>query len=151
MTQSDDSKMDMKVLLVEDSLEAKELIEGMLKDLGVAEIVTAEDGAEGLALFESAGDGRPFDVVLCDWHMPRMDGMEVLKRIREIDPALPFIMLTGSGDDETTETCAAHGATSRITKPFTVDALGKKLVPLSRLIAHRRRQAVPATQGPSLG
>lgn len=130
--------MDMKILLVEDSPEARELIAGMLNDLEVAEIVTAEDGVEALALFESVGEGRPFDAVLCDWHMPRMDGIEVLERIREIDPAMPFVMLTGSIDDITTEAC---GAPNRITKPFTVDALGKKLAPLSRLAAHRRRQA----------
>jgi CheY-like chemotaxis protein len=129
--------MDMKILLVEDSPEARELIAGMLNDLEVAEIVTAEDGAEALALFESVGDGRPFDAVLCDWHMPRMDGIEVLQRIREIDPAMPFVMLTGSIDGITAEAC---GAANRITKPFTVDALGKKLAPLSRLAAHRRRQ-----------
>ncbi len=141
MAPSVDNTLDMKILLVEDSPEARDLIEGMLNDLGVAEIVTAEDGAEALALFESTGNGRPFDAVLCDWHMPRMDGIEVLERIREIDPAMPFVMLTGSIDELTSETRGVYGATSRITKPFTVDVLGKKLVPLSRLAAHRRRRA----------
>ncbi len=147
MTPSTDDTLDMKILLVEDSPEARDLIVGMLNDLEVAEIVTAADGAEALALFESVGDGRPFDAVLCDWHMPRMDGIEVLKRIREIDPTMPFVLLTGSIDDVAAEicgACGAYGATSRIAKPFTVDVLGKKLGPLSRLVAHRRRHAVPA-------
>ncbi len=145
MVQSNDNTLDMKILLVEDSPEARDLIASMLNDLNVAEIVTAEDGAEALGLFESVGDGRPFDAVLCDWHMPRMDGIELLKRIREIDSALPFVMLTGSAADETAESCAAHGVTGCVTKPFTVDVLGKKLVPLSRLVAHRRHQAAPAS------
>ena len=145
MAQSSDNKLDMKILLVEDSPEARDLIEGMLNDLEVAEVVTAEDGVEALALFESVGDGRPFDAVLCDWHMPRMDGIEVLKRIREIDSTMPFVMLTGAIDDVSAEISGTSGATSRITKPFTVDVLGKKLVPLSRLVAFRRRRAAPAT------
>lgn len=87
MVRSAGNKLDMKILLVEDSPEARDLIEGMLNNLEVAEIVTAEDGAE---------------------------------------------------------TRGAYVATGRITKPFTVDALRKKLVPMSRLIAHRRHRAVPA-------
>lgn len=144
MARSTGNKLDMKILLVEDSPEARDLIAGMLEDLEVTEIVTAEDGVEALALFESVEGGRPFDAVLCDWHMPRMDGIEVLKRIREIDSTMPFVMLTGSSDQAAAEFRGAYGATSRITKPFTVDVLGKKLVPLSRLVAYRRRQEVPA-------
>ncbi|MEW5763011.1 MAG: response regulator [Bacillota bacterium] len=77
---------------------------------------TATSGPAGLALLEQDGA----DLVLLDIRMPRMSGLEVLKRIKHAHPALPVIIMTGFGSMPTALEAIEKGAVGYITKPFNV-------------------------------
>ena len=119
---------DAHVLVVEDNAQTTRLIRMMLMDMHVANVVTTKDGVEAAELLE-AGDDR-IDVVLCDWRMPRMTGIELLKLLRKTHPQLPFMMVTANADVESIKTAASSGVSGYIAKPFSPAQLKKKLLAL---------------------
>ncbi len=137
----------LKVLLVDDSFESLNLIRNMLQDLAVTQIYTAKNGMEAMDLLGIFEGDDALDVVLCDWNMPRMTGLELLKQLRTCDPDLPFIMITGLANYEAVAEAKSYGVTGYIKKPFSVDQLKKKLGLVSRIILHRRNeQAIAASK-----
>ena len=106
-----------KILLVDDSSTAL-LLARMILQSRSYDVVTARDGAEGL---EKARQVRP-DLILLDVMMPRMDGIEACKRLRD-DPTtagIPIIMVTTRGEEGIAEASYAYGCNEFVTKP--VDA-----------------------------
>lgn len=138
MSQANNAFEGMRVLLVEDNPEALKLTTGMLHDLGISLVYTAKNGAEAIDLIGAFDAQERADLVLSDWNMPEMSGMELLKRIRATDPDMLFIMLTGQADPTSVAEARASGITGYITKPFSSDDLSKKLSVVSRVIAHRK-------------
>lgn len=133
----------LRVLLVEDSFESLNLTKGMLLDFGITQVYTAKDGAEALDLIGMFDDEEDFiDLVLCDWNMPRMSGMELLKQIRSAGQEMLFIMLTGRADYTSVAEARAYGITGYIKKPFSSDQLRKKLNVASRVISHRKLEKI---------
>ncbi len=130
---------DLKVLLVDDNFGALNLVRNMLADFGVTQVITAKNGVEALNLLTAFdGDDDFVDVVLCDWNMPRMNGIQLLKQIRSVDPELPFLMITGTADMESVAEAKSFGVTGYLKKPFAADHLSKKLRTVARIIAHRQ-------------
>ena len=128
----------MRVLLVEDNVEALGLIRNMLVDMGMTQIFTAKDGRSALD-FLGAFDGEDaIDIVLCDWNMPRMSGLDLLRQIRTCDKDTPFLMITGTADGDSVTKAKSAGVTGYIKKPFSTQELNKKLRIISRIVAHRR-------------
>ncbi len=139
MTPSQQSIEDLRVLLVDDSFEALTLIKNMLKDMGLTQVFTARDGTEALNFMGVYDDDDGVDVILCDWNMPRMSGLEVLKQIRTCDPDLPFIMVTGNAEHDAVVEARSLGITGYIKKPFSADQLMKKLTLVQRIVDHRAK------------
>jgi len=131
----------LHVLLVEDSAQSMILTKSMLHDLGIRQIFTAKNGVEALALLGTFNSEDFVDVVLCDWNMPEMSGMELLKKIRSADPDLLFIMITGEADRASVVEAKAFGVNGYIRKPFSPDELRKKLDVAARVIAHRKLES----------
>ncbi|WP_328184476.1 sigma-54-dependent transcriptional regulator [Marinobacter sp. OP 3.4] len=106
------------VIFVDDDPDIRPVMEQTLtlEDLSVA---CFGDGASSLKRISPAFAG----VVLCDYNMPGMDGLELLKRIRAIDEDIPVILLTGQGDISTAVTAMQLGAYDFIEKPFDHDGL----------------------------
>lgn len=129
---------DLKILLVDDSFESLNLIRNMLKDLGVTQVFTAKNGMEALDLMGIMDGPDGIDVMLCDWNMPRMTGLEVLKQVRSCDTSMPFLMITGVADRELVVEAKSYGVTGYIKKPFSSDQLKKKLLLVQRLLDYRR-------------
>jgi len=104
-----------KILLVDDSSTVL-LMEKMILSKSPYQLVTASDGQEG---FDKAVAERP-DLILLDVIMPRMDGFEVCRRLRERDEtrAVPVIMVTTRGELKSVETGYQSGCTDYITKPI---------------------------------
>ncbi len=127
---------DLRVLAVEDSFQALNLLRAMLHDLGVNQVYTAKDGKEALDFMDLCED--MIDVVLCDWRMPRMSGLDLLRQVRTVDPDVPFLMVTGSADMDAVLTAKASGVSGYIRKPYSKDELGKKLKVVTRIIGARR-------------
>ena len=128
--------IDARVLLVDDQSEARALTRNMLLELGVTQIFEASDGREALNFIDSAFDF--VDLVLCDWNMPKMSGVELLRQIRTVDPDMPFLMITVLGDMDSVVDAKASGVTGYIRKPFSPKQLEAKL----RIIMHKRRASL---------
>ena len=125
----------LRILVVEDSFEAMNLIKGMLADLGIHEVYTAKDGVEALDFLGSCDD--LIDVVLCDWNMPRMTGVEVLRQVRTVDPDMPFVMVTGAADQRSVVEAKGSGVTAYLVKPYSANELAKKLGLVARMLRAR--------------
>jgi DNA-binding response OmpR family regulator len=104
-----------KILLVDDSSTVL-LMEKMILSKSEYDVVTARDGVEGV---EKARNERP-DLILMDVVMPRMDGFEAVRKLREDDStkAIPVIMVTTRGELQSVETGYASGCSDYVTKPI---------------------------------
>lgn len=120
----------MKILIVEDEQGICRFLSEGLQEEGY-ETVIANDGATGLEAFL---EQKP-DLVLLDWMLPTMDGIEVLKRIRDVDPITPVLFLTAKDTVANTVEGLRTGANDYIKKPFSFDEL------LERIKVHFRNHA----------
>lgn len=111
-----------KVLIADDEEDILEIVADRLEFLGF-EVQTVQDG---LACIETIERGAP-DLVLLDIRMPRMDGMEVLTRLRETHPELPVVILSASSERKVAEETLSEGAVDYLLKPFEARDLEKKL------------------------
>lgn len=109
------------VLVVEDTSSSRLLVAGLLRGLGAGKVVAAVDGADALAKMASLK--LVPDVVVCDWVMPNMDGLELLTRIKAEHPAVKFIMMTVKTEAEAVILARQHGVDGYVAKPFTRDSL----------------------------
>ena len=116
---------DLKILIVEDQKEARSMLRNMLIELGVTQIFDASDGREAMDFIDSAFD--MIDVIVCDWNMPKMSGVELLRQLRTVEPDMPFLMITGRGDMESVMEAKTSGVTGYIRKPFSSKELEAKL------------------------
>lgn len=111
-------RKDGKILVVEDDKPLRELLQMELSRSGY-KVTTAVSGEDGLTKYLE----EVFNVVLLDVRMPGMDGVEVLKRMREESAVPEIIMFTGHGTIETAVECIKHGAYDYLTKPIKLDEL----------------------------
>jgi len=107
-----------KVLVVDDEPEVRQVLHEFLSSRGY-DVSVAAGGADAVALVEAI---RP-DLILLDVAMPDMDGVETLRRIVEIEPGIPVIMVTANADIGVTSKLLALGAVDYVPKPFDLDYL----------------------------
>jgi two-component system NtrC family response regulator len=108
----------MGILIVEDEETQRGLLEGLLKKEGYA-AVGAGDGESALRLVRE----RTFEIVLLDYKLPGMDGLSVLKKLKELNPEIQVIMITAFGSIENAVTALKEGAFEYLTKPIDLDDL----------------------------
>ena len=113
----------MKILLVDDSRTIRNIQKNVLKQLGHTDVLEAEDGVQALDKFK---ENTP-ELVLIDWNMPNMDGITLVRKIRETDKAIPLIMCTTEAEKSRVLEAIKAGVNSYIVKPFTVGSLGEKI------------------------
>ncbi len=116
----------MKFLVVDDSSTMRRIIKNTLGRLGHKEILEAEDGAKA---WEAMGENSDIDVLITDWNMPEMNGLELVKKVRAEDKysELPIIMVTTEGGKSEVITALKAGVNNYIVKPFTPQVLQEKL------------------------
>ena len=107
-----------KILIVDDEMNMRLVLAAMLKREGY-EVASASDGSEALQILKS---GR-IAAVITDLKMPRIDGMELLNRVRQEYPEVPVIMITAHGTVATAVEALKKGALDYITKPFELEDL----------------------------
>ncbi len=118
----------MQALVVDDSRAVRLFIGGVLRELGYA-VVEAGNGLEGLARLR---DNKEIRLMLVDWNMPVMDGLEFIqsvRRLREWDGAR-IMMVTTETESERVQLAISSGADEYLMKPFTKDVLIAKLTML---------------------
>lgn len=116
--------MSRKVLLVDDDADVRAALCATLADC--FELSEAASGEEAMATIAS---DRPA-VVLLDLTMPEMDGLAVLRALKDLDPSLPILVLTGHRDLERAREALDHGARAYMTKPFDPAYLRAELLRL---------------------
>jgi CheY-like chemotaxis protein len=116
----------VRALVVDDEEGPRLFVTSVLKDLGITEIATACDGQE--ALDRIAGREDLFDLIVCDWMMPRVSGLDLLKSVRDARPDLPFLMVTGLATRKAVEKALSHRVSGYIAKPFTPEQLEEKVL-----------------------
>jgi two-component system chemotaxis response regulator CheY len=116
----------MKILVVDDSSTMRRIIQNTLARLGYKDIVQAADGVEA---WQALQDNPDIGVVITDWNMPNMNGLELVKKIRaeEKYKNIPIIMVTTEGGKKEVITALKAGVNNYIVKPFTPQVLKEKL------------------------
>ena len=115
----------MNVLVVDDSAAMRKIIISALgkTELKGARTIEASTGKEGLDKFL---DGN-FGVILSDWNMPEMDGIEFVTRVRKVDSRVKIIMITTEGTMGKLESALDNGVDEYVVKPFTAETLDRKI------------------------
>lgn len=120
--------MSVRVLIIDDSTVMRRILESALRhsNLDLAEALQAANGMEGLAALEnSAAEDLPLDLILCDVHMPVLNGLDFLleKQRRNLAPGVPVVMITADASDPQVLDAVAAGAQGTISKPFTLERI----------------------------
>ena len=107
------------ILAIDDELGPRESIRMVFKD--THNVFLAEDGFKGIEILKK----EDIDVIILDLKMPKINGIETLKKIREIDKDVPVIILTGYGDVDTAKKAIHYGTMEFLSKPFNVEDIVK--------------------------
>jgi two-component system, chemotaxis family, chemotaxis protein CheY len=115
----------IRILIVDDFATMRKVIRNILKQLGYENIVEAEDGVLGLRVLKS----QKIDLVISDWNMPNMTGLELLKEVRADGDIgrTPFLMVTAEALQENVVAAVKAGVNNYIVKPFTAESLNEKI------------------------
>jgi two-component system chemotaxis response regulator CheY len=115
----------MRFLVVDDSTTMRRIIIGALKKVGYGDCSEAANGREGIEQLASAGA----DVVITDWNMPEMSGIEFIRAIRANDATknLPVLMVTTNAAKEDIAEALGAGVSSYLVKPFTPETIKEKV------------------------
>ncbi|MDX2113307.1 MAG: response regulator [Alphaproteobacteria bacterium] len=116
----------MPILVVDDYNTMRRIVRNLLKQLGFDNADEAADGTEALKKLRE----KPFGMVISDWNMEPMSGMELLKQVRADEKLkmLPFIMVTAESKPENVIAAKQAGVSNYIVKPFNAETLKTKLV-----------------------
>ncbi len=116
---------DLTVMVVDDFSTMRRIIRKILKDLEFKEVIEAENGAEAFELLKT----NKVDVIVSDWNMPTMTGLELLKRVRADErlKGLPFLLVTAEAQKENIIEAIQAKVSNYVVKPFTPAALAEKL------------------------
>lgn len=126
----------MKSLIIDDELTSRELLSLILKPYGPVE--TASDGLEGLKAYNLALGREPYDLIMLDIMLPKMDGQQVLKSIRRIEQErgvvgpeqVKIVMISALGDFSNVSQAFASACTSYLTKPILPEKVRAELAKL---------------------
>ncbi len=121
---------DTKILIADDMPTIRDLLKTQLKGMGFKRVLEAEDGAQAMnLLIEHDLTDDKVKMIISDWNMPKMSGLEFLKQVRASDQwaNLPFLLLTSESErDQVTEAILA-GVSQYVVKPFAGKAFEEKM------------------------
>jgi len=126
-------KPDLKILVVDDFPTMRRIVKTLLKQNGFHNFVDAEDGEQAYRILQEHGD---FEMIISDWNMPNMTGLEFLKTVRSDAKFkhLPFLMVTAEAEKENIIEAVKSGVSNYIVKPFTGQALKDKLEKIDAML-----------------
>ena len=120
---------DLRILIVDDVASARRVIKKQLEKLGCTHVVEAESGMAALTALAK----EPCSLVVSDWNMPNLGGIELLSNMRKDEnfKNIPFIMITSTASPEHIVKAASAGVTDFIVKPFSTETLGHKIAAIA--------------------
>lgn len=115
----------MRILVVDDSTTMRRILINTLSKLGYTEVVDASNGREGLERLAAS----PVDLVITDWNMPEMSGIEFVRNIRATDrfKSIPVLMVTTNAAKDDIVHALQAGVNNYVVKPFTPDVIKEKI------------------------
>jgi two-component system chemotaxis response regulator CheY len=115
----------MRVLVVDDFATMRKIVRNILKQIGFENITEAEDGNAALQMLKNETVG----LVVTDWNMPNMNGLDLLRQIRQNPKTanLPVLMVTAEGLKENVLEAVKAGVNNYVVKPFTAEVLQEKI------------------------
>jgi len=127
-----------RVLLVEDNGYVCQILKELLYDLSVGQVETASSGVDAIEIMKNAsasfGEGGPFDMIISDMVMSPIDGLLLLKWVREgkesPDRFVPFLMMSGAADDDKVKLARDKGVNEFLAKPFSASSVAEKVLAL---------------------
>ncbi|KIY39154.1 MULTISPECIES: chemotaxis response regulator CheY [Pseudomonas] len=116
---------DMTVLVVDDFSTMRRIIKNLLRELGYRNVLEAEDGLAALKVLQKT----PVDLVITDWNMPHMSGLELLRTLRASEnwKHLPVLMVSAEAKRDQIIQAANAGVNAYIVKPFNGPTLEEKI------------------------
>ena len=117
--------LNMKVLVVDDFATMRRILKNILKQIGFTKIIDADDGSTALAMLKK----DKVDLIISDWNMPKVSGLELLKAVRSDESIkdMPFLMVTAEAQKDSVVQAIQAGVSNYVVKPFTPDAIKEKL------------------------
>ncbi len=119
-----------RVLVVDDFKTMRKLVMNSLAQLGLTNVTEADDGATAWPLIEEAlVKNDPFGLVISDWNMPHMQGIDLLKKVRAHEKlkSLPFVLVTAEAEQKNIVEALKIGVSNYIVKPFAPNTFAEKL------------------------
>ncbi len=119
-----------RVLVLDDMMTMRKIVAKNLKELGFTDISEGEDGTVGWALLEKAlAENKPIQLVLSDWNMPKLSGLDLLKKVRADNrfKDLPFVLITAESEKSQVIEAIKAQVSNYVVKPFTSKHLQEKL------------------------
>jgi two-component system, chemotaxis family, chemotaxis protein CheY len=113
----------MKALIVDDSAVMRKVLIGALSRVGINDFQEAADGKEAV----DAVSGSEFNLILMDWNMPNMLGIDAVKEIRALGKSVPIIMVTTEAEKSRVIDALKAGANNYVIKPFKPEAIVAKI------------------------
>jgi len=115
----------IKVLIVDDFATMRRILKNILKQIGFKNILEADDGTTALEVLEK----QDVDLIISDWNMPKMTGLELLKNVRGSVKykRTPFLMVTAEAQKQNVIEAVQAGVSNYVVKPFTAEAISEKL------------------------
>lgn len=120
-----------RILIVDDMITMRSLIKNQLRHFGLSDFVDAENGEVAMSILkERYGTPNSVQLILSDWNMPVMSGIDFLKKVRSAPEfqTLPFILITAEGDAQQVKEAIENKVSNFIRKPFSPATIQEKLV-----------------------
>jgi two-component system chemotaxis response regulator CheY len=119
-----------KILIIDDMKTMRMVMKKALSSNGFTDISEADDGETAWPMIQQAvGSGQPFELILSDWNMPKMKGLDLLKLVRGDDRVrtTPFVLVTAESEAEQVKVAISLGVSQYVVKPFTAEIISEKL------------------------
>jgi len=115
----------IRVLVVDDFATMRRILKNILKQLDFKNLVEADDGTTAWDVLED----QSIDLIISDWNMPKMSGIDLLKKVRASDKykKTPFLMVTAEAQKQNVIEAVQAGVSNYVVKPFTAEAIFEKL------------------------
>jgi two-component system chemotaxis response regulator CheY len=128
-----------KVLVVDDMSTMRKIVSKALQGFGMKNIKEASDGVDAWAKMEA--EQPPFELIISDWNMPNMTGIDLLKKVRADArfAKIPFILLTAESEASQVKEAVVAGVTNYIVKPFTPETLKAKLEATYQKVSQQKK------------
>ena len=120
-----------RILVIDDMASLRDLLKAYLRRMGFRQISEAVDGQDGYqTMIAAKASGSPFDLIISDWNMPNLNGLELLKLVRAVPnwKTLPFILLTTESEKDKVMEAVLAGASNYMVKPIEEPVLKEKLL-----------------------